>query len=278
MNLRLRLIVAFFLLSVVPLAAVTLFTYTSNAQAMRDAAGREAELLAGELSQRMQVVTAQLSERVGHLIDVAEARAEASAANSKPSAPAATGTPEPTAPVEPPAQEAQVAQALGEMALLLNNIELRGVRGPRRGAGRQGPPTVSPDRPPLPGAPPTPDPNPVQRDRILIDIGPMRRDIVRQFVPEGQWEKLTEQERQRIIAEVNQRMLGIAQGIQMGAAEAQKMVAEAQREADAKAQAAAAAEGGTGSGAYSACPCRSETTGPRAAEDGALGQSARRDG
>ena len=43
------------------------------------------------------------------------------------------------------------------------------------------------------------------------------------------------------MAEVNQRMLGIAQGIQLGAAEAQKRVAEAQRAADAKAQAAAAA-------------------------------------
>ena len=76
---------------------------------------------------------------------------------------------------------------------------------------------------------------------MMIDIGPMRRDIVRQFVPEGQWEKLTEEERRRIMAEVNQRMLGIAQGIQLGTAEAQKRVAEAQRAADAKAQAAAAA-------------------------------------
>ncbi len=54
-------------------------------------------------------------------------------------------------------------------------------------------------------------------------------------------EKLTEEERRRIMAEVNQRMLGIAQGIQLGTAEAQKRVAEAQRAADAKAQAAAAA-------------------------------------
>src|SRR6187397_2444278 len=82
MSLRLRLIVAFFLLSVVPLAAVTLFTYASNARAMREAAGREAELLAGELTQRMQVVTAQLSERVERLMDVAEARAEADAATA----------------------------------------------------------------------------------------------------------------------------------------------------------------------------------------------------
>ena len=46
MSLRLRLIVAFFFLSVVPLAAVTLFTYASNVRATREAAGREAELLA----------------------------------------------------------------------------------------------------------------------------------------------------------------------------------------------------------------------------------------
>ncbi len=69
----------------------------------------------------------------------------------------------------------------------------------------------------------------------------MRRDIVRQIVPEGQWEKLTDAERRQIMDEVNQRMMGIAQGIQLGAAEAQKRVAEAQRAADAKAQAAAAA-------------------------------------
>ena len=75
----------------------------------------------------------------------------------------------------------------------------------------------------------------------MIDVGPMRRDIVRQIVPEGQWEKLTDAERRQIMEEVNQRMMGIAQGIQLGAAEAQKRVAEAQRAADAKAQAAAAA-------------------------------------
>ena len=75
MSLRLRLIVVFFLLSVVPVGAVTLYGYTSNAQAIRDAARREAELLAGELSQRMQVVTAQLSERVEHLMDLADAAA-----------------------------------------------------------------------------------------------------------------------------------------------------------------------------------------------------------
>ena len=74
MNLRLRLIVAFFLLSVVPLGAVTLYSYRSNAGALRDAAQHEAEMLAGELTQRMQIVTAQLTERVGHLMDMNEAQ------------------------------------------------------------------------------------------------------------------------------------------------------------------------------------------------------------
>ena len=49
MSLRLRLIVAFFFLSVVPLAAVTLYTYASNAAALREAAGHEAQSLAGDL-------------------------------------------------------------------------------------------------------------------------------------------------------------------------------------------------------------------------------------
>src|SRR5215471_373320 len=70
MNLRLRLIVAFFLLSVVPLGAVTFYTYTSNAKSMREAAGREANLLAGELTDRMTLVTSQLSQRFVQLMDI----------------------------------------------------------------------------------------------------------------------------------------------------------------------------------------------------------------
>src|SRR5215510_1659354 len=70
MNLRLRLIVAFFLLSVVPLGAVTFYTSTSNATSMREAAGREAQLLAGELTDRMTLVTAQLSQRFVQLMEI----------------------------------------------------------------------------------------------------------------------------------------------------------------------------------------------------------------
>ena len=70
MSLRLRLIVAFFLFSVVPLAAVTFYSYTSNLRALQVAAQHETEMLTGELTQRMQVVTTQISERVEHLMDM----------------------------------------------------------------------------------------------------------------------------------------------------------------------------------------------------------------
>src|SRR6478672_4514878 len=94
MSLRLRLIVAFFFLSVVPLGAVTFYTYFSNAAALREAAGHEAQSLAGDLSQRMQLVTTQISERVEHLMDVQREAAQAAApvrtAAVAPPAPAVT--------------------------------------------------------------------------------------------------------------------------------------------------------------------------------------------
>src|SRR4030095_5965931 len=70
MSLRLRLIVAFFLFSVVPLAAVTFYSYINNLRALQVAAQHETEMLTGELTQRMQVVTSQVSDRVERLMDM----------------------------------------------------------------------------------------------------------------------------------------------------------------------------------------------------------------
>src|SRR5262245_6286514 len=70
MSLRLRLIVAFFLFSVVPLGAVTFYSYASNVRALQQAAQHETEMLTTELTQRMQVVTAQISDRVQQLMDI----------------------------------------------------------------------------------------------------------------------------------------------------------------------------------------------------------------
>src|SRR5262245_10291586 len=70
MSLRVRLIVAFFFFSVVPLAAVTFYSYASTVRALEVAAQHETEMLTSELTQRMQVVTSQISERVQHLMDM----------------------------------------------------------------------------------------------------------------------------------------------------------------------------------------------------------------
>ena len=379
MSLRLRLIVAFFFLSVVPLGAVTFYTYASNAAAMREAAGHEAESLAGDLSQRMQLVTTQISERVEHLMDV-QREADASRTDARPAPgpvapvrerlPVSSAPSPPRAPAAPAAGEDSVAAALGEVAMLLNNIEVRGLRppgpgnappppgtppqldgrgGPPRGfrgeRGRRGdvvigvpvpvpsvapvpapapapgiaptapappslpvapappgsvtdapvPPAVQPpagtppvaaaetardpraDRPPgrrpavdfergggagergfrgavpdfaagrIGGPPPAgsippPAADAADRDRILFDMMPIRREMIQQLVGSSEeWQKLSPEERQKVIGEVNQRMLGIVQGIQMGAAELQKKVSEAQRVADEKARATALA-------------------------------------
>lgn len=341
MSLRLRLIVAFFVLSVVPLGAVTFYTYTNNVRAVRAAATREADLLAGELTQRMQLLTAQLSERVGHLMDLPQTQVGpvAGAAELPAAQPtAATGATGAAAVGGPEVLSDTVAQQLGEAAMLLDNVELRGLRfggrgsgrgrssrrggqpagqgggagstEPSRGAGgggtgagaqppasaqpptaragttppaaggnvpRVGPanpeqttrPRLRPGRPrrgaapPAGEAPPTGEATAPRASRpsgartsgtatppgtvvtgagngILIDLAPIRREIYRQILPGGRGETLTPEQRQRIAREVNQRMLGIAQGIQLSAAGLQQKAQDAQRAAAAQAKAAAA--------------------------------------
>ena len=377
MSLRLRLIVAFFVLSVVPLGAVTMLSYRNNVAAVRTAAGREADLLAGELTQRMQLVTAQLSERVEHLMDLPEAGAAAQVAraSTNPAAPPASAANAPPASSSaatspgtsllPPSVMAlvgsalaaesaggtiddKVAQVLGDAAVLLNTVELQGLRTSGRGGGQAGRDGRPPDRsgqrfapgtdagrtgggsgqttrvfrgsgsarsgrtgaqpggtPPVPGAPPPPAPPPVPvagdappvppaavpqppaptsspsaprptpqragraavgavtpavgaaprpsgtpdtvvslkpadaagaargqeaRDRILIDLAPIRRELYREILPGGRADNLTAEERQRIAREINQRMLGIVQGLKLGA-EGLEKAAAAEREA-----------------------------------------------
>jgi serine phosphatase RsbU (regulator of sigma subunit) len=139
MSLRTRLIVAFFTLSVVPLAAVTFYTYTSNVRALREAAEHEADLLAGELGQRMQLVTAQLSERVEHMMSIAELQSQVERASAKAASPKAAPV------VSGELIGTTVANALGAAAMLLNNVELQGLTW---AGGRDG-------RPPAPGSGPS---------------------------------------------------------------------------------------------------------------------------
>ena len=73
--------------------------------------------------------------------------------------------------------------------------------------------------------------------KLMIDLAPIRREMLRAVVPNGRIEDLKPEDRQRIAAEINQRMVGIQQGIKITAAELEKRAQEAQREADAKSKA-----------------------------------------
>ena len=357
MNLRLRLIVAFFLLSVVPLGAVTFYTYASNASAMRDAAGREAELLADDLTERMKLVTAQLSQQFERLMEIPaatqlEPTPVSTAANGAHGATSGSdASPASDTNTAARAQEdeaTRVAGQLGEVAILLNNIEVRGFgrgrRGfagaapltgnaplgaggqrsgdpngqrdgrPGRGASLSPPPPPPPDPsspPPARGSPATPSapdqgaggrggvPPDAQEDnpsrggggrfgrgdlgfrepppgeppdpnRIQIDLGPVRREILQQLFPDRErWDQLSPQERTLILSKVNERMLGIQQGIQI----LQKKASE--QAADARTAAAAAAA----PSAKSPAPARStkppgEVAAPAASAAGSRPQAA----
>src|SRR3989442_13164805 len=63
MKLRTQLILAFLLLAVVPLGAITLYSYRSSARALRRTVETESARLAEAMNDRMTVVTAGLSRR-----------------------------------------------------------------------------------------------------------------------------------------------------------------------------------------------------------------------
>lgn len=145
MSLRTRLIVAFLVVSVVPLAAVTYFSYTSQVRALQDLATREADSLSTEMTQRMQLVTTELSTRVEQLAEMQEP-AVVRVVQRTDDTPQqtvgdlTTGTPSvvvPEAPVPVVAQaqpttqaseQARVAEALGAAAMFLQSVELQGMR------------------------------------------------------------------------------------------------------------------------------------------------------
>ena len=363
MTLRTRLILWLLLMSVVPLGAVTVYTYVSSARALRVAAAREADLLAGELSSRMQLVTAELSSRVEELMNMRAATPARTAANP-PAKPAAVTTTANTTTATAAAAAAdtkedtvdtQVANALGDAAMLLNSVELQGVRnlfrgggGGGRGGGRggdqgrgagapgavpgsvpaasaanpgqrgqggfpprdfpfdpnnpnrgndpnrsndpnrppntgRGNPRPRPDQvtkdtkdakgttsvPPSPGGttapvtaaapvtsigpagpaaapmPPVPPatpavPNASGEDRFVVDLGAMARDLTKRIAPEG-LDKLSPEDRQRVTREIGMRMMGITEGLKIGAAELQKKADAAKKKAEEDSKTAEAA-------------------------------------
>ena len=69
MSLRTRLIIAFLLLSIVPLTAVTLFSYVSSVNAVENAARRAASDDAADISRRMEIITVDVGRRMDSIFD-----------------------------------------------------------------------------------------------------------------------------------------------------------------------------------------------------------------
>src|SRR5512139_343185 len=145
MTLRTRLIVAFLLMSVVPLTVVTAYSYVSTRDAFRQSAQIKSDLMAEELGRRMEIVTGDIERRVGRIWRA-----------SRPGVPPPGGGPGAPAP-----NPEEVARTLGNLAGLVEKLEWM----PGPGALPPGPPPGPPPgasgiHPPLKEGPPRQAPPP----------------------------------------------------------------------------------------------------------------------
>jgi serine phosphatase RsbU (regulator of sigma subunit) len=111
MSLRTRLIIAFLLLSVVPLSAVTLLSYVSSVHAFEVAAQREATESATDVSRRMEMITADVGRRMDRMFGAG----------------AGAGTPVGTVSPDPQVVRQSVAPLLGDTAALVDRVEFHPV-------------------------------------------------------------------------------------------------------------------------------------------------------
>ena len=133
MSLRTRLIIAFLLLSVVPLSAVTFVTYRSGVSTFEAAARREASQSAIDIARRMERITAEVGRRMDRMfVD----------------APASVGATGETSDVR-----RRVAPMLGDAAALVERVEFHPAPGAETPLP-QPPPWIGPDGKPRFPAPP----------------------------------------------------------------------------------------------------------------------------
>ncbi len=159
MSVRTRLIFAFLLFSVLPLSAVTFYSYSSSVSAFRGAVATESAHMAADLQARLDTVTAELGRQVGLLW-------EPGVATSKEAA-------EPDRPAEVRVLE-QVATALGASAQLLERVEFTSLPTPPLPPGAAAPP-VPPAAPPHP---PLPEP-------VVIDLRETMAAVEKELAAEG---------------------------------------------------------------------------------------------
>ena len=198
MTLRSRLTAAFFAISVVPLSAVTLFSYVSSERALRRAAEQQADELAGDLSRRMQWVTSDIERRLnrGWQTAMPTPPGQQVAANTPPRSGlrGATGRPIPAAPpalAGQPAGPEQVAGRLagvfGDMAPLVEGLEFTPTppSGPSAVPAAPGSPETPPGPPRAPRDPnarPRPgSPAPMMTDKMVSNTAVLITQAMKQY-------------------------------------------------------------------------------------------------
>ncbi len=146
MSLRTKLICSFLLLSVVPLTALVLYTYSSSLATMKEMAWEENNRLAGEISQRMGAVEQSFSRRMAGLSEL----------------PLATLLEGDSPPADRAALLAEISEALGEVAPFVAGFEFV----PEAPAAPDESAALSAPGPPAPPgfAPPPPPPRP----RVIV--------------------------------------------------------------------------------------------------------------
>lgn len=240
MKLRIRLIIAFLLLSVLPLTAVTVYSYYSSRRAFERAVEAETDALAAELGQRMEVVTADVEQRVDRLWDMPR-RAAGMDSGSKTAAPAVPAAPAVSAEA---AGMSDIAGFLGQAASFLDRIEFTPVAeaatvspepGARRSATGVSARSRSPRSPSVAPVPPAP---PAEPAPIVIDL---REILTKAGQNDAEAQKAAEQAR-RFIEQLQVKagpvarlgMQAAAVGLRIGAAELNRLAQEKAREAGEK--------------------------------------------
>ncbi len=170
MSVRTRLILAFLILSVLPLTAVTLYSYGSSVGAFRAAVASESGRMALDLQQRLDTVTEDLGRQVGRAWEPDPVPAGQQAKNDG-------GMPGKVEVVE------RIASLLGDSARLLDHVEFTPTHeapappSPRSGSA---PTPPAPPAPPAAGAPPPPLP-----PRVEIDMREVMAQVEKEVAAEG---------------------------------------------------------------------------------------------
>ncbi len=172
MRIRTQIILAAFVLAVVPLAAIVTYSYHSSRRALESAYGREAERLTKQMDRRLTTIRAELDQRLA----VVSALPIDTAANGD------VGS--------------SIATVMGEAASFVDSIEFQPIRVPNpdppivEAATPTPEPAEAPAAPELAEGTPAPAP-PAPPEAFVFDLPPMPM-VPRYVMSEGQQELVTE--------------------------------------------------------------------------------------